>query len=160
MKHNVSRRDFIKTVAVTTGAVTLSGCSFPKQVLGICETRLPQDPTSWKVAGDMIEVELSRMPELSQKGSAVRLESDELPVRVLVVCGQNENFYAFKNKCTHYSNGRRIDPVPGTLQLRCCSVGQATFDYGGNVLAGPAKGPLTRYPVAIKENKLLISLQS
>lgn len=56
------------------------------------------------------------------------------------------------------SGGRRIDPVPGTSHLRCCSVGKATFDYDGKVISGSAKGPLLRYSVEIKENKLLISL--
>jgi Rieske Fe-S protein len=158
MNNNVNRRDFIKTAVLTTGAISLSGCGLSKRILGICETKPPQDPGSWTFSGGRIEVDLGRAPELSQAGSAIRLEGEDLPDRILVVRGEGKNFLAFKNRCTHYSGGRRIDPVPGTSLLRCCSVGKSTFDYAGKVVSGPAKGPLPRYPVEIKKDKLVISL--
>ena len=158
MNSNVNRRDFIKTAVLTTGALSLTGCDLSKQLLGICETKPPQDPGSWTFSNNTIEIDLSRVPELSQSGSAIRLENDGLPVRILVVHGDGNNFHAFKNRCTHYSGGRRIDPVPGKPLIRCCSIGKATFDYEGKVISGPAKGPLPKYPVEIKEDKLYITL--
>jgi Rieske Fe-S protein len=158
MNKNINRRDFIKTAVLTTGAVSLTGCGYSKQLLGICETKTPQDPGCWKLSHNMVEIDLSRVPELSQSGSAIRLESDGLPVRILVVHADGDNFHAFKNRCTHYSGGRRIDPVPGKPLIRCCSIGKATFDYEGKVISGPAKEPLPKYAVVIRENKLYITL--
>ena len=160
MNNHINRRDFIKTAALATGAISLTGCEFSKQLIGICETRIPQDPESWKLSNNKIEVNLTRVPELSQAGNAIRLENDGLSVRVLVVHGVDHNYYAFKNRCTHYSNGRRMDPVPGKPLIRCCSIGKAIFDYEGKVISGPAENELTKYPVEIKENKLFISLQT
>ena len=158
MNHSINRRDFIKTTTLATGALSLSGCEFSKQLIGICETTVPKDPESWTLSNNKIEIDLDRVPELSQAGSAIRLEDDGLPVRVLVVHGVDNTYHAFKNRCTHYSSGRRMDPVPGKPLIRCCSIGQATFDYDGKVISGPAEKELTIYPVDINENKLVVSL--
>ena len=158
MDKHINRRDFIKTTMLATGAISLTGCELSKQLIGICETRVPQDPESWKLFNNKIEIDLNRVPELSQAGNAIRLEDDGLPVRVLVVHGVDNNFHAFKNRCTHYSGGRRIDPVPGKPLIRCCSIGKATFDYEGKVISGPAEKELITYPVEIRKNKLFISL--
>ena len=160
MDSHVNRRDFIKTAALATGAISLTGCEFSKQLIGICETRVLQDPESWKLSNHKIELDLNRVPELSQAGNAIRLEKDGLSVRVLVVHGVDNNFHAFKNRCTHYSSGRRMDPVSGKALIRCCSIGKATFDYEGKVISGPAEKELTKYPVEIIENRLFISLQT
>lgn len=160
MKNHINRRDFIKTAALATGALSLTSCEISKQLIGICETSVPQDPESWKLSNSKIELDLNRVPELSRAGNAIRLEKDGLPVRVLVVHGVDNNFYAFKNRCTHYSNGRRIDPVPGKPLIRCCSIGKATFDYEGKVVSGPAEKELTTYPVEIKDSTLFIFLQA
>lgn len=159
MTHSINRRDFIKTATLATGAISLSGCEFSKQLIGICETPVPQDPDSWTLSNNQIEIDLNRVPELSQAGSAIRLEDDSLPVRVLIVHGLENNYHAFKNRCTHYSSGRRMDPVPGKPLIRCCSIGKATFDYEGKVISGPVEKALTTYPVEVRENKLLVSLE-
>jgi nitrite reductase/ring-hydroxylating ferredoxin subunit len=43
-------------------------------------------------------------------------------------------YRAFENKCAHA--GRKLDPVPGTETVQCCSMGQLTYDYQGNVISG------------------------
>ena len=85
------------------------------------------------------------MPELVNKGSAVRLDGKGLGVSVLVVHGDDGEFHAFENRCTH--GKRALDPVPGTETVQCCSVGTSTFNYDGSLIEGPAKGPLTVYKV-------------
>jgi nitrite reductase/ring-hydroxylating ferredoxin subunit len=127
-----------------------------KRILGICETKSPRDAGSWNHASGRVEIDLNRVPELSQPGSAVRLEGSGLPERVLVVHGNDGEFRAFRNKCMHM--GRRIDPLAGASEIRCCSISKATYGYAGQVISGPAKGPLTTYQVQKENEKLTILL--
>jgi nitrite reductase/ring-hydroxylating ferredoxin subunit len=128
-----------------------------KRIFGICETKPPEDAESWNYSGGRIYVDLNRVPELSAPGSGVRLEGGDLPARILVIHGNDDNFYAYKNTCQH--KGRRIDPYPETFSLRCCSVSKATYDYSGKVISGPADGPLEKY-LTHEENGTLAILLS
>jgi len=101
-------------------------------------------------------VDLTKLPELDFLGRAVRIEGQMFTDPILVVLGENGNYYAFKNVCIH--SGRRIDPVAGTMNPECCSVNKSTFDYDGNVLSGPAKGPLTSFPLENPGDRLIIDL--
>jgi len=128
-----------------------------KRIFGLCETTLPSDPDCWKVAGGKVEIELARVPELQSKEGAIRLEGGGLSERVLVVHGTDGRFHAFRNKCPHF--GRRIDPLPGKPQVRCCSLSKSTFDYKGKKVSGPAKRTLTPYRVEVENGMLIISLE-
>ncbi|MEE4112781.1 MAG: Rieske (2Fe-2S) protein, partial [Desulfobacteraceae bacterium] len=66
------------------------------------------------------------------------------------------DFHAFANRCTHM--GRRIDILPGTDRIECCSVSKSTFDYGGQPLGGAAKKPLRVFTVTLSDNELTIQL--
>jgi len=127
-----------------------------KRIFGICETKPPEDAESWNYSGGRINIDLNRVPELSKPGSAIRLEGDDLPERILVVHGNDGKFYAFKNECQH--KGRRIDPFPDTFSLRCCSISKATYDYSGKVISGPAEGPLEKYLTHTENGKLVVLL--
>ncbi|HUJ32436.1 MAG TPA: Rieske 2Fe-2S domain-containing protein [Candidatus Acidoferrum sp.] len=127
-----------------------------QRAFGICVTREPHDRDSWNYAGDRVVVDLGRVPELSPLGGAVRLEGNGIPVRILVVHTSDGRFHAFENKCTHKE--RRLDPVPGTETLQCCSMGKSTFDPEGDVLYGPANAPLKQYAVEVKRGHLVVSL--
>ena len=128
-----------------------------KRIFGICETKPPTDPRCWRYSGGKVEIELERAPELSNPGGAMRLEGKELPERVLIVHGDDGNFYAFKNKCTHM--GRRIDPLAGHGAVQCCSVSKSTFNYTGEMISGPAKNPLTSFKVDSEDGKLIILIE-
>lgn len=130
---------------------------FFARIFGICRTKPPADADSWKYSGGNLVIELSRAPELSEKGGAIRLEGGGLPEKVLVLHGVDGQFHAFGNKCTHM--GRRIDPLSDTDAIRCCSVSKSTFDYTGKVVSGPAKGPLKAFEVKTEEGKATISLK-
>jgi nitrite reductase/ring-hydroxylating ferredoxin subunit len=127
-----------------------------KRIFGISETRPPGDQGCWTFSDGKVNVDLSRAPELQGQGGAIRLEGGGLPARVLLVHGTDGQYHAFLNKCTHF--GRRLDPLPGQPQVRCCSVNKSTFDYDGGKVSGPAKGPVTRYDVETKENLLTVLL--
>ncbi|MBU2550702.1 MAG: Rieske (2Fe-2S) protein [Proteobacteria bacterium] len=129
---------------------------FLSRLLGICRTRPPAAPEAWRYAQGSLEIELPRVQELEQPGGAVRLEGRGLPVRVLIVHGEDGEYHAFRNHCTHA--GRRLDPLPGQPNLMCCSVNKSTYDYHGDKLAGPAKGPVDTYPVDRRGHLLIVDL--
>ncbi|RPH50239.1 MAG: Rieske (2Fe-2S) protein [Desulfobacteraceae bacterium] len=127
-----------------------------KKIFGICETKRPEDSGCWIVSGGRVEIDLKRARELSNQGGAIRLEGKSLADRILVIRGDKGRFYAYKNKCTHM--GRRIDPLPGSQDIRCCSVMGSRFGITGEVVSGPAKKALKIYEVTIENNKLHIDI--
>lgn len=126
-----------------------------QRILGRPATSLPENNDFWSVSNGNVIVELSKAPALAKPGGAVRLEGN-LSKNVLIVHGEDGLFYAYDNKCTHL--GRRIDPVPGTETVQCCSINCATFDLDGNKIDGPAKRPLTTYPLQAVDDKLVIEI--
>jgi len=46
-----------------------------------------------------------------------QIRSNNLPVRVLVVYGEDGEYRAFQNRCTHMGH-RRLDSVPGTSTVQ------------------------------------------
>lgn len=130
---------------------------FWKRLFGICLTQLPANLESWKYENGLLIVDLSQTPELSHKAGAIRIEDEKLPNRVLVVHGDDDKYYAYQNRCMHAK--RRMDPVPESNTIQCCSVGKATYDYDGKLIHGSAKGPLTIYPVDHENGKLFINIE-
>jgi Rieske Fe-S protein len=119
-------------------------------------TELPQIEDAWIYEAGALTLDMTRLPELDAMGGAVRIEGDILTDPILVFQGDDGEFYALKNVCTHA--GRKIDPIAGTMTLECCSASQSTYDYQGNVLSGPAERPLTIYPVTLENDQLIIQI--
>ncbi|MBF0587261.1 Rieske 2Fe-2S domain-containing protein [Prosthecochloris sp. N3] len=130
--------------------------NFFQRLLGLCATPKPSGEGSWKLQDGLVEVDLSKTPELQSPGGAVRLQGGGLEAPVLVINGSDGEFHAFRNVCTH--GKRALDPVPGTATVQCCSVGASTFSYDGELIEGPAKGPLTVYRVEQESQRLKISV--
>lgn len=163
--NTISRRSFLKLTGATGAAFILASCSgsgekkelgFIDRLLGKPLTQPPQIEDAWTHIDGELRLDLSKLPEISELGSAVRIEGDVLADPILVVLGDDGEYYAFKNACTHA--GRMIDPLSGTMTLQCCSASKSTYDYEGKVLSGPAKGPLTSYALVVEEGYLVISL--
>lgn len=127
-----------------------------QRLLGICATNKPADEGCWRFEAGTVVVDLARTPELAGPDGALRLEGKDLPVRVLVVRGEGNTWHAFKNRCSHA--GRRLDPLPGTDRIQCCSVGKSTYDGDGRILSGSAKKGVSTYTVSLKNGKLLIAM--
>jgi nitrite reductase/ring-hydroxylating ferredoxin subunit len=130
---------------------------FLKAIFGICETP-PLNAELWRMEGKRVAIRLAEATALAPVGGAVRLEGKGLASSVLVVHADTDEYLAFENRCTH--SGRKLDPAEGKPQLRCCSVGHSRFDYQGNKLSGPAKGPLTPYRVETQGEELIVSLET
>lgn len=155
----------MKLTGLAGGAFLLTSCSgsgdkeeltFIDRLLGRPLTDLPQIEDAWVYEAGELRLDMEKLPEIADLGSAVRIEGEVLADPVLVVLGDDGEYYAFKNACTHA--GRMIDPVAGTMTLECCSVSSSTFDYDGNVLSGPAEGALTSYRLVVEDGQLAISL--
>lgn len=129
---------------------------FFQRILGQCATPEPKDEGCWSYSSGQVTLDVARATELSARSGAIRLEGKGLPNRVLVVHCEDDQYRAVLNKCTHM--GRRLDPVPGTRTVQCCSVGKSTFDYGGHVLYGPASGPAKCFPSKQENGRLVISV--
>lgn len=123
-----------------------------RRICGICDTKPPGDRDCWARCDDGIEVDLSRVPELAEAGSAVRIEDPSLSQRVLLVNGKDGEFHALPNRCSH--GGRRLDPRDGYLE--CCSVGRSLFGYDGRRHGGPAPSDLSAFEVEQIDGKLRI----
>lgn len=127
-----------------------------KRLFGIPETALPVDPGAWSVQDGLVRIDLSRMPELKTPGSGVRLEGDGLKRRLLVFHGDDGQYHAVANHCTHM--GRRIDPIAGTRRIECCSISKSTYTYDGQPVGGAAKKPLQAFAVMLDAATLTITL--
>ena len=117
---------------------------------------MPRDGDCWSYQDGRFILDLARAPELERPGGSLRLEGKNCPERILVICGDDMQFYAYRNRCEH--KGRRLDPIPGEDKIQCCSVGKATYDYEGKIMAGPAEGALTAYRVEMNGGKLVVTI--
>ncbi len=131
--------------------------SFLQRTLGLSETKKPLMTNCWEYKDGKLVVNLHEASELQAPGGAIRLEGKALPVRVLVVCGENGEYRAYRNQCTHFGH-RRLDPVPGTNTVQCCSINKSTFDSNGNNLFGPAPHSILCYSVEKEQEKLIVLL--
>ena len=128
---------------------------FFKRLFGICKTQHPSDPGCWQYVDGELKIEMARAPELKQPGGALRLESGNLPKRVLVLRDE-EGYAAFHNCCTH--GGRRLDPNEGDAAVQCCSVGKSEFDTCGNVASGSAKKPIDVFPLRVEDGRIVVNI--
>ncbi|MBC2744468.1 MAG: Rieske 2Fe-2S domain-containing protein [Desulfosarcina sp.] len=129
---------------------------FLKRLFGICETPLPADPDSWSCDSGTVQITLFQVPELKAPGSGVRLEGKGLDPRLLVFHGDDGQYHAIANRCTHM--GRRIDTIAGSNTIQCCSVSKSTFTYDGQPVGGAAKKPVKTYPVTLDGETLTVTL--
>lgn len=127
-----------------------------KRILGISETPLPGNPLAWSLKSGTVRIDLSLAPELNTPGNGVRLEGNGLSQRLLVFHGDDGQFHAIANRCTHM--GRRIDVIAGSNTIECCSVSKSTFTYGGQPVGGAAKKPVKSYPVSQDGDVLTVNL--
>lgn len=132
--------------------------NFLQRVFGIPATSKPQSSDCWHFLNGKLIVDLKKAPELQRPGGAMRLEGGNLPERILVLHGEDGSFHVFQNRCTHIGH-RRLDPVPGTNTVQCCSVNKSTYDFQGTKVHGPAPRPVVSYPVDRDGDKLIATIR-
>ncbi len=127
-----------------------------QRLFGKPATPLAGDQGAATLVEGNVVLALDRLPELTEKNGAVRLESEALPVRLLVFRDGDGNLRAYRNECAHAK--RRLDPIPGEKHLQCCSMGHTTYDYQGQVVAGDVEGSVTPYPVREEGDQAIIEI--
>ena len=138
-------------------SVTFLKRSIWQRILGISATDKPGDPGGWRYGVGTLFIDLARVPELTRPGGAVRFEGQGLPQRVLVVLDEDGQYRAFRNRCTHLGH-RRLDYVPGTGTVQCCSINKSTYTFDGQKIHGPAPRPIMPYAVELSGDQLSIKL--
>lgn len=128
--------------------------NFFQRLFGKCITELPGSADCFTVEGATVTIDLDAIGEMSN--GAVRLEGDDLPVRLLLVRDTSAGYHVFENSCTH--GKRRLDPIPGHELVQCCSVGKSTFDLEGRLIAGSAKSDIKKFPAEQRDGKLIVNL--
>jgi nitrite reductase/ring-hydroxylating ferredoxin subunit len=96
---------------------------------------------------------------LQEVGGAVKFafnNSTGSEVKVIVVRSGEETYHAFSDQCTH--GGNELNYVYEEGKLQCSSLGHSQFDLAGNVLKGPARGVLARYPLRREGDDLMIEV--
>ena len=125
-----------------------------QRIFGIPATKPPADAGCWVIKGDKSTINLNQTPELSVPWGAIQVEDGDIPVKMLVFQDVEGGYRAIHNHCEHA--GRKLDPVPGTETVQCCSIGKPTYDYDGKVLSGSSEKPITQYTVKVENGKLEI----
>jgi nitrite reductase/ring-hydroxylating ferredoxin subunit len=131
---------------------------FFQRIFGLPATAKPIDPQCWSFSVGKILIDLKRATELKKPGGALRLEGSGLPIRVQVIRGDDGKFHAFHNRCTHLGH-RRLDPVPGSGTVQCCSVGKSTYTYAGKKVYGPPTGAIKTFKVEVDGDRLIVFLE-
>jgi nitrite reductase/ring-hydroxylating ferredoxin subunit len=126
-----------------------------QRILGVPQTAKPVNPDCWYYSEGKLIIDLNRTPELKNKWGAIRIEGSDLPVRILLIAGEKGDYHAFHNRCSHFGH-RRLDPVPATANVQCCSVNKSTYDLNGKKVYGPAPKPIKVFPVRHFDDKLTI----
>lgn len=136
------RRDFMRAGTAAIAVALLPSCA------SLVTRRVPLENGS-------IRLSLRQHPELSEPRGSLRLLPDgwEDPVYLLVL--ENGSFAAVSSICTH--RGCTVDL--GGPGLACPCHG-SQYDREGRVMRGPANRALTRYPVRVSGDQLIIEVTS
>ena len=129
--------------------------SIIQRIFGIPATKLPSDNDFWSIKEDKIIVDKNKIRDF-EIGKAIRIEGHDVEDKILLVHGEDGNFHALQNKCTH--GGRYLDPDPDTATVQCCSVGKSCFDYSGKRISGSATEDIKKYELQDSGNLLVIKL--
>ncbi len=136
---NVSRREFLKTVAVSggvaVGGALLAGCGSSSNPLSLDLTK-PENQALATVGGSLV------LDATSLDGQGI-----------LLYRSGDASILAFSRKCTHL--GCTIGGFENGVSLCPCHGSQ--YDTGGNVVRGPSQTPLRKYTATISGSTVTIS---
>lgn len=127
-----------------------------QRIAGKPQSGPPADANCWSYQDGRLFIDLARARELAQPWGAINIDDPSLPVPVLVFLDGDGIYRAYCNLCGH--GGRRLDPVPGTDTLMCCSLGKSRYDFEGNVIGGAAEKGVLPFAVDVQPGRLIVTL--
>lgn len=136
----MDRRGFLGALAVVASSGSLAGCA------SVAVTRLT--PTDGRV-----RVTIADHPRLSEPGGYLRVQPAGSDTLIYLVTLAGGGFAALSPICTHL--GCTVDIEGSNLVCPCHG---STFDRDGSVLRGPAEASLRRFPAAVDDGVVEISL--
>ena len=148
-----SRRRFIADstklfVVVTSFSVLPCACG---------KEQVPQSKTATglDVENGKIVLNINNLPyrPLKNIGGGVKLAIEGAPKPIIVTRVTGTEVAAFSSQCTHA--GYEV-LLPDNGVLICESGHGGEFDLRGDVIAGPPKSNLTKYPARLDNNKVYI----
>ncbi len=157
MTKRISRRRFITNIAktgTTVCACGLTGCaSFTK--IG----KTPAIPSeACKIENAMLEVDLTRVPQLQKTGGSVKMIDPRLPEPIIIARTGEKDYSVLSIKCPH--RGVEVEYKHDKKQFRCASLGSSTFAQDGTLKKGFARKSLRKFAVQLSEegNRLIINI--
>ena len=130
-----TRRDFLKTLAATF--LTTSGAPI---LLEGCAGGLVNYHT--QVKGDVLIVPRHEAISLNEPNGLLVLHARRLQGPIVLRNVENQETVALSIICTH--RGCEVRPMPRSFKCPCHG---SEYDIHGNVIAGPARLALKRFPV-------------
>ena len=154
---NITRREFIKTSAVTVAVTStclcgLTGCA---TITKIGDTPSVA-PESFILRADTLTVDLSKEPILSKVGGAVKIRDAAIPDGIILAHVEEQRFEIASLLCPH--RGVEVEYDHKNRQFECASLGSSTFTLDGANISGPAGKPLKAYEAFLKDSVLTIKI--
>jgi Rieske Fe-S protein len=103
----------------------------------------------------IVTLDVLEFEQNTEDSNALILKVAEFKDPVILLRGENDQYYALSGLCTHLNCTLR----PSKNFLRCPCHG-STFNLSGEVLRGPASKNLQTYPVEITEDTIVIRLNN
>jgi cytochrome b6-f complex iron-sulfur subunit len=134
------RREFVRNGAAALAVVMLPACA------SLVSRQVPLE-------NGRIRLSLRQHPELSEPRASLRLMPDGWDDPLFLFALEGGGYAAISSICTH--RGCTVDL--GGPGLACPCHG-SQYDREGQVIRGPANRALTRYPVTVADDELLIEV--
>lgn len=155
----ISRREILKKYfSAVTGAglwTASRDVSCIEDTCDLCHSpELPRE--AYQLTEKAISIDLNKAPQLVKVGGSAQIIDDLIPGPLLIVRLEEERFIVLSNKCTH--GGAEVTYNPRKHLFVCTSFSRSTFDVEGDVIKGPARGPLPAYEAHLHQGKLEVVL--
>jgi len=148
MQNNIfPRRKFVKTFALFSASVCLSGKAFKSFFV----TEVAAQNTT--LIG-VFRLSLDDFPDLQSNLGSVRLAVPGMPPtfpEIIVTRASTTTFYSVTSRCTH--QGCTVEPYGVISQYLECPCHGSRFSPNGSVARGPATSALTRYTTTFDGTK-------
>jgi len=147
----MQRRTFLKTTGAAVACACLASTGLSQAMEKLMAQPLP--PDSYRIEGNKLILDLSKVPKLQETGGSASLEADKK--KIIIVHPAEQDYKAFMNKCTHMGSSLAYKPQDGFIQ---CPLHGSRFDMSGKVLKGPAKTPIAQFKTTLNKSELTVEL--